>query len=194
MGGSWLLLPRPLLIPRPLANAPPPCRPRLSPRPPTRARLWAGRPARAAMNPARAAVWNARAALLYSLGGWTALGGLIYYSRQENARTGSGSGACGHLPAWGGSDATAVSLREGSVGARRVRGGAFVTGSSAAGGPCVLLASGAAPGFPPGPLAPFPRPGKVTLGAARPPLGPAERARCPPGPPRQSFLKGFVYW
>ncbi|KAF4794027.1 hypothetical protein TURU_105553 [Turdus rufiventris] len=39
------------------------------------------------MNPARAAVWNARAALLYSLGGWTALGGLIYYSRQENART-----------------------------------------------------------------------------------------------------------
>ncbi|XP_032910694.1 small integral membrane protein 26 [Catharus ustulatus] len=39
------------------------------------------------MKPARAAVWNARAALLYSLGGWTALGGLIYYSRMEKAST-----------------------------------------------------------------------------------------------------------
>uniref|UniRef100_A0A8C3TW89 Uncharacterized protein n=1 Tax=Catharus ustulatus TaxID=91951 RepID=A0A8C3TW89_CATUS len=36
------------------------------------------------------------AALLYSLGGWTALGGLIYYSRMEKASTGTGSGACGH--------------------------------------------------------------------------------------------------
>ncbi|XP_027604144.2 small integral membrane protein 26 [Pipra filicauda] len=36
----------------------------------------------------RVAVWNARAALLYSLGGWTALGGMIYYSRY-----GSGGGA-----------------------------------------------------------------------------------------------------
>ncbi|XP_027518831.1 small integral membrane protein 26 isoform X2 [Corapipo altera] len=35
----------------------------------------------------RAAVWNARAALLYSLGGWTALGGMMYYSRY-----GSGGG------------------------------------------------------------------------------------------------------
>ncbi|XP_076190910.1 small integral membrane protein 26 [Aptenodytes patagonicus] len=28
----------------------------------------------------RAAVWNARAALLYSLGGWTMLGAMIHYS------------------------------------------------------------------------------------------------------------------
>ncbi|XP_068864568.1 small integral membrane protein 26 [Aphelocoma coerulescens] len=41
------------------------------------------------MKPARAAVWNARAALLYSLGGWTTLGGLIYYSRQNKARIGN---------------------------------------------------------------------------------------------------------
>ncbi|XP_027550743.1 small integral membrane protein 26 isoform X2 [Neopelma chrysocephalum] len=32
----------------------------------------------------RAAVWNARAALLYSLGGWTALGGMIFYSRYSS--------------------------------------------------------------------------------------------------------------
>ncbi|XP_071404171.1 small integral membrane protein 26 isoform X1 [Pithys albifrons albifrons] len=36
----------------------------------------------------RAALWNARAALLYSVGGWTALGGMIYYSRES-----SGGGA-----------------------------------------------------------------------------------------------------
>ncbi|TRZ25095.1 hypothetical protein HGM15179_001998 [Zosterops borbonicus] len=41
------------------------------------------------MEPARAAVWNARAALLYSLGGWTALGGLIYYSSLDNTKTGT---------------------------------------------------------------------------------------------------------
>ncbi|XP_064914904.1 small integral membrane protein 26 [Columba livia] len=29
----------------------------------------------------RAAVWNTRAALLYSLGGWTMLGAMIHYSR-----------------------------------------------------------------------------------------------------------------
>ncbi|XP_065535685.1 small integral membrane protein 26 [Lathamus discolor] len=28
----------------------------------------------------RLAVWNARAALLYSLGGWTALGGMLHYT------------------------------------------------------------------------------------------------------------------
>ncbi|XP_053918632.1 small integral membrane protein 26 [Cuculus canorus] len=28
----------------------------------------------------RAAVWNARAALLYSLGGWTLLGAMLHYS------------------------------------------------------------------------------------------------------------------
>lgn len=51
------------------------------------------------MKPARAAVWNARAALLYSLGAWTTLGALIYYGRLEKAGTGTGtsSGACGHL-------------------------------------------------------------------------------------------------
>ncbi|XP_041280058.1 small integral membrane protein 26 isoform X1 [Onychostruthus taczanowskii] len=43
------------------------------------------------MKPARAAVWNARAALLYSLGAWTTLGGLIYYSRLEKASTGTGT-------------------------------------------------------------------------------------------------------
>ncbi|XP_066849642.1 small integral membrane protein 26 [Anser cygnoides] len=32
------------------------------------------------MMAARAAVWNARWALLYSLGGWTALGGMMHYS------------------------------------------------------------------------------------------------------------------
>ncbi|KAM9272993.1 uncharacterized protein FYN16_003623 [Cariama cristata] len=31
----------------------------------------------------RAAVWNARAALLYSLGGWTALGAMIHYSSKS---------------------------------------------------------------------------------------------------------------
>ncbi|KAM4786064.1 small integral membrane protein 26 [Cyanocitta cristata] len=41
------------------------------------------------MKPARAAVWNARAALLYSLGGWTTLGALIYYSRQHKASIGN---------------------------------------------------------------------------------------------------------
>ncbi|XP_053793350.1 small integral membrane protein 26 [Vidua chalybeata] len=41
------------------------------------------------MKPARAAVWNARAALLYSLGAWTTLGGLIYYGRLEKAGTGT---------------------------------------------------------------------------------------------------------
>ncbi|XP_056343855.1 small integral membrane protein 26 [Oenanthe melanoleuca] len=39
------------------------------------------------MKPARAAVWNARAALLYSLGGWTTLGALIYYGRQDKGST-----------------------------------------------------------------------------------------------------------
>ncbi|XP_039915296.1 small integral membrane protein 26 [Hirundo rustica] len=39
------------------------------------------------MKSARAAVWNARAALLYSLGGWTTLGALIYYSRLDKAGT-----------------------------------------------------------------------------------------------------------
>lgn len=48
------------------------------------------------MRPERAALWNARAALLYSLGGWTTLGALIYYSRLEKASTGTGSGVCGH--------------------------------------------------------------------------------------------------
>ncbi|XP_039573383.1 small integral membrane protein 26 [Passer montanus] len=43
------------------------------------------------MKPARAAVWNARAALLYSLGAWTTLGGLIYYSRLEKGGTATGT-------------------------------------------------------------------------------------------------------
>uniref|UniRef100_A0A674GEJ1 Small integral membrane protein 26 n=1 Tax=Taeniopygia guttata TaxID=59729 RepID=A0A674GEJ1_TAEGU len=48
------------------------------------------------MKPGRAAVWNARAALVYSLGAWTTLGALIYYSRLEkgSTATGTGSGAC----------------------------------------------------------------------------------------------------
>ncbi|CAN8202967.1 unnamed protein product [Coccothraustes coccothraustes] len=41
------------------------------------------------MKAARAAVWNARAALLYSLGAWTTLGALIYYGRLERANTGT---------------------------------------------------------------------------------------------------------
>uniref|UniRef100_A0A8C5TJM1 Small integral membrane protein 26 n=1 Tax=Malurus cyaneus samueli TaxID=2593467 RepID=A0A8C5TJM1_9PASS len=44
------------------------------------------------MKPARAAVWNARAALVYSLGAWSTLGALIYYSRQDKGSTGTGSG------------------------------------------------------------------------------------------------------
>ncbi|XP_062345357.1 small integral membrane protein 26 [Cinclus cinclus] len=39
------------------------------------------------MKPARAAVWNARAALLYSLGGWTTLGALIYHSQRDKGST-----------------------------------------------------------------------------------------------------------
>uniref|UniRef100_A0A8U7MA86 D-aminoacyl-tRNA deacylase n=1 Tax=Corvus moneduloides TaxID=1196302 RepID=A0A8U7MA86_CORMO len=70
MGGPWRLLP--------------------SRRGPAPARVpgWGRGAARVrggAMKPARAAVWNARAALLYSLGGWTTLGALIYYSRQNKA-------------------------------------------------------------------------------------------------------------
>ncbi|XP_058658605.1 small integral membrane protein 26 isoform X1 [Ammospiza caudacuta] len=41
------------------------------------------------MKPARAAVWNARAALVYSLGAWTTLGALIYYGRMEKGSTGT---------------------------------------------------------------------------------------------------------
>nr|XP_031360382.1 small integral membrane protein 26 [Lonchura striata domestica] len=37
----------------------------------------------------RAAVWNARAALVYSLGAWTTLGALIYYGRVEKGGTGT---------------------------------------------------------------------------------------------------------
>ncbi|XP_055671950.1 small integral membrane protein 26 [Falco peregrinus] len=39
----------------------------------------------------RAALWNARAALLYSVGGWTMVGAMIHYSRNSGAETG---GAC----------------------------------------------------------------------------------------------------
>ncbi|KAM4903505.1 small integral membrane protein 26 [Sylvia borin] len=39
------------------------------------------------MKPARAALWNTRAALLYSLGGWTTLGALIYYTRLDRDST-----------------------------------------------------------------------------------------------------------
>uniref|UniRef100_A0A8C5JHQ8 Small integral membrane protein 26 n=1 Tax=Junco hyemalis TaxID=40217 RepID=A0A8C5JHQ8_JUNHY len=45
------------------------------------------------MKPARAAVWNARAALVYSLGAWTTLGALIYYGRMEKGGTGTGTGS-----------------------------------------------------------------------------------------------------
>ncbi|KAM6298345.1 small integral membrane protein 26 [Aegotheles albertisi] len=39
----------------------------------------------------RAALWNARAALLYSLGGWTLLGTMMYYSsRGGGADSGGG--------------------------------------------------------------------------------------------------------
>lgn len=38
----------------------------------------------------RLAVWNARAALLYSLGGWTVLGGMLHYTRSHG---GGDSGA-----------------------------------------------------------------------------------------------------
>ncbi|KAL9864473.1 small integral membrane protein 26 isoform 1-T1 [Geothlypis trichas] len=41
------------------------------------------------MKPARAAVWNARAALVYSLGAWTTLGALIYYRRLQKGSTGT---------------------------------------------------------------------------------------------------------
>lgn len=42
---------------------------------------------------ARAAVWNARWALVYSLGGWTALGGMIHYSySSDGAGDGTGPG------------------------------------------------------------------------------------------------------
>ncbi|KAM9196678.1 small integral membrane protein 26 [Mergus octosetaceus] len=33
---------------------------------------------------ARAAIWNARWALVYSLGGWTALGGMVHYSYRSD--------------------------------------------------------------------------------------------------------------
>ncbi|XP_061223233.1 small integral membrane protein 26-like [Neopsephotus bourkii] len=33
----------------------------------------------------RLAVWNARAALLYSLGGWTMLGGILHYTKNRDA-------------------------------------------------------------------------------------------------------------
>ncbi|XP_023778754.1 small integral membrane protein 26-like [Cyanistes caeruleus] len=39
------------------------------------------------MKPERAAAWNARAALLYSLGAWTTLGALIYYRPLEKPST-----------------------------------------------------------------------------------------------------------
>ncbi|RLV62244.1 hypothetical protein DV515_00019516 [Chloebia gouldiae] len=39
------------------------------------------------MKPGRAALWNARAALVYSLGAWTTLGALIYYGRLEKGST-----------------------------------------------------------------------------------------------------------
>ncbi|KAM6085613.1 small integral membrane protein 26 [Theristicus caerulescens] len=39
----------------------------------------------------RAAVWNARAALLYSLGGWTMLGAMLHYrSRGGGGESGAG--------------------------------------------------------------------------------------------------------
>ncbi|GAB0187563.1 small integral membrane protein 26 [Grus americana] len=39
----------------------------------------------------RAAVWNARAALVYSLGGWTMLGAMLHYS-SEGGSAESGGG------------------------------------------------------------------------------------------------------
>ncbi|KAM6433553.1 small integral membrane protein 26 [Rhynochetos jubatus] len=36
------------------------------------------------MRSLRAAVWNARAALLYSLGGWTVLGAVIHYNSSNS--------------------------------------------------------------------------------------------------------------
>lgn len=41
----------------------------------------------------RAAVWNARAALLYSVGGWTLLGAMLHYrSSSTDGGTESGGG------------------------------------------------------------------------------------------------------
>ncbi|KAM7117628.1 small integral membrane protein 26 [Ciconia maguari] len=40
----------------------------------------------------RAAVWNARAALLYSLGGWTMLGAMLHYNSSSGGGAESGGG------------------------------------------------------------------------------------------------------
>ncbi|XP_075003471.1 small integral membrane protein 26 [Calonectris borealis] len=40
----------------------------------------------------RAAVWNARAALLYSLGGWTMLGAMLHYNSSSSGGAESGGG------------------------------------------------------------------------------------------------------
>ncbi|XP_068009846.1 small integral membrane protein 26 [Melanerpes formicivorus] len=40
----------------------------------------------------RAALWNARAALLYSLGGWTTLGALMYCNSKYSDSEGDGGG------------------------------------------------------------------------------------------------------
>lgn len=41
----------------------------------------------------RATVWNARAALLYSLGGWTMLGAMMHYTFRDAGDAESGSEA-----------------------------------------------------------------------------------------------------
>ncbi|XP_075302175.1 small integral membrane protein 26 [Opisthocomus hoazin] len=40
----------------------------------------------------RAAVWNARAALLYSVGGWTMLGAMLHYNSSSSGGSGESGG------------------------------------------------------------------------------------------------------
>lgn len=40
----------------------------------------------------RAVVWNTRSALLYSIGGWTVLGGMLHYSYTTRGRAEGGGG------------------------------------------------------------------------------------------------------
>ncbi|XP_050170507.1 small integral membrane protein 26 isoform X2 [Myiozetetes cayanensis] len=61
-----------LLLPSP---PPPPCAP-------PHWRRGAANERRPCWGVMRAAAWKARAALLYSVGGWTALFGMMYYTRQ----------------------------------------------------------------------------------------------------------------
>ncbi|KAM6081115.1 small integral membrane protein 26 [Chlamydotis macqueenii] len=46
----------------------------------------------------RAAVWNARAALLYSVGGWTLLGAMLHYNSSSGGGTEDGGTEDGGVP------------------------------------------------------------------------------------------------